>query len=196
MPRKALTPIDIESFRVTFCEMAYELYERADYEAVTMRGIAKALGCSPMMAYRYFENKEDVFASLRAIQFHRLAQTLEEVSVTLPPIEYLRELATVYAAFAQQKPHAYRLLYVIPIHQAKSYPEVVLAQERTQSVLFDATRQLVDSGDIEGDPVLLAHTLWASIHGLVSLDLANQLTQGARFEELFPAMLDFIIRSR
>jgi AcrR family transcriptional regulator len=196
MPRKALTQIDIESFRVTFCEMAYALYERAGYEAVTMRGIAKALGCSPMMAYRYFENKEDVFASLRAIQFHRLAQTLEEVSVTLAPVKYLRELARVYADFALKKPHAYRLLYVIPILQAKSYPDVVLAQERTQRVLFDASRQMVESGAIDGDPVLLAHTLWASIHGLVSLDLANQLTQGARFEELFPAMLDVIIRSR
>ncbi len=40
-----------------------------------MRGVAKVLGCSPMMAYRYFENKEDVFASLRANRFHRLDES-------------------------------------------------------------------------------------------------------------------------
>ena len=37
------------------------------------------MGCSPMMAYRYFENKEDVYAALRASLFHRLAQALEDV---------------------------------------------------------------------------------------------------------------------
>lgn len=194
MPRKPLTRIDIESFRVTFCEAAYELYEQEDYDAVTMRGIAKVLGCSPMMAYRYFENKEDVFASLRAIRFHRLAQALEGVSASLSPVEYLRELGKAYAGFAHKTPHAYRLLYMIPIPEVRTYPEVVQAQERTQRVLFDATRRLVESGDTHGDPVLLAHTLWASIHGLVSLDLANQLTQGASFDELFPAMLDRIIK--
>jgi AcrR family transcriptional regulator len=194
MPRKPLTQIDIESFRANFCEKAYELYEEKDYAAVTMRGIAKSLGCSPMMAYRYFENKEDVFAALRAIQFHRLAQTLEDVPRTQSPLEYLRELGKAYAGFAHKTPHAYRLLYVIPVHQAGAYPEVVRAQERTQNFLFDATRRLVDSGIIQGDPVLLAHAFWASIHGLVSLDLANQLNQGASFEELFPAILDCILK--
>ncbi|MFT4825402.1 MAG: AcrR family transcriptional regulator [Halioglobus sp.] len=195
MPRKPLSKTDIESFRDRFCEVAYGLYVLEDYDAVTMRGIAKVLGCSPMMAYRYFDNKEEVFAALRAIRFNDLAQTLEAVPTTLSPAKYLRELGKAYAGFAHESPHAYRLLYLIPIHQEKTYPEVVLAQERTQRVLFDATRKLVGSGEIQGDPVLLAHTLWASIHGLVSLDLANQLTQGASFDQLFPGMLDCIINS-
>jgi len=194
MPRKPLTKIDIESFRDSFCETAYELYEQEDYEAVTMRGIAKVLGCSPMTAYRYFDNKEDVFASLRAIRFDYLAATLEAVPKLRSPLEYLRELGKAYAGFAHSTPHAYRLLYMIPIHQNKIYPEVIRAQGRTQNVLFDATRLAVESGDIQGDPVLLAHTLWASIHGLVSLDLSNQLNQGVSFDELFAAMLDHIFK--
>jgi AcrR family transcriptional regulator len=194
MPRKPLTQIDIECFRDTFCEAAYGLYVRDGYDAVTMRGIAKVLGCSPMMAYRYFENKEDVFASLRAMRFHDLANSLADVPATMPPVEYLRELGTAYANFAHKTPHAYQLLYMIPVDPLKPYPEVVEAQERTQRILFDATRRLVGSGDIQGDPVLLAHRLWASVHGLVSLDLANQLTQGTSFDELFPAMLDCVIK--
>jgi len=193
MPRKPLTDSEIESFRDLFCKAAYELYEQEGYDAVTMRGIAKVMGGSPMMAYRYFENKEDVFSSLRALQFHCLAQSLEAVPDTLSPVEYMRELGKAYADFAHKAPHAYRLLYMIPIDSAQIYPEVVEAHERTKRVLFSATRRLVTSGEIEGDPVLIAHTLWASIHGLVTLDLANQLNQGASFEELFPAMVDCII---
>ena len=97
MPRKTLTQVEIKNFRDTFCEAAYELYVQEGYDAVTMRGIAKVLGSSPMMAYRYFENKEDVFASLRALQFHHLAQTLEAVPLSLSPVEYMRELGKAYA---------------------------------------------------------------------------------------------------
>jgi AcrR family transcriptional regulator len=195
MPRKPLSQVDIEKFRISFCEAAYKLYQQKDYDAVTMRGIAKVLGCSPMMAYRYFENKEEVFAALRAIRFDSLAQALEGVAAIGTPLTYLRSLGKAYAGFAHQQPHAYRLLYMMPIHQAKIYPEVVRAQQRTQNVLFGATRRAAESGVISGDPVLLAHTLWASIHGLVSLDLSNQLNQGANFEKLFAAMLDTILKN-
>jgi len=193
MPRKPLTQINIEKFRISFCKAAYELYMLKGYDAVTMRGTAKVVGCSAMMAYRYFEKKEDVFAALRTIHFDCLAETLEDVSDTLSILEYLRNLAKAYAAFAHENPHAYRLLYMTPIDQLKTYPEAVRAQQRTQNVLFDATHRAVKSGGIQGDPVLLAHTLWASIHGLVSLDLSKQLNQGLSFDTLFNAMLDHIL---
>jgi AcrR family transcriptional regulator len=194
MPRKSLTKVEIESFRSSYCQTAYELYQQEDYDAVTMRGIAKATGCSPMMAYRYFDNKEDVIASLRATLFHRMADTLEAVPDTVPPLQYLRALAKAYAGFAHDEPHAYRLLYVIHAHQAQIYPDTERAQKRTRKILFDATRKAIESGDIHGDPKLMAHSFWAWIHGLVSLDLANQLTQGSTFDELFPAILDSILK--
>ena len=194
MPRKPLTKVEIESFRSSYCQTAYALYQQEDYDAVTMRGIAKAKGCSPMMAYRYFDNKEDVLASLRATLFHRLADTLEAVPDTVSPLEYLRALAKAYAGFAHDEPHAYRLLYVLHIHQAQPYPETENAQKRTRKILFDATREAVESGDIQGDPNLMAHSFWSWIQGLVSLDLANQLTQGSSFDELFLAILDSIFK--
>jgi AcrR family transcriptional regulator len=194
MPRKALTKTDIECFRDTFCKSAYDLYVSDGYHGVTMRGIAKDLGCSPMMAYRYFKNKEDVFASLRASLFHNLGTVLESVPAEPSSLNYLKELGKAYARFAHNSPHSYRLLYILPIPSPKSCSELEEAQERTKKVLFDATCRAVESGDIDGHPVLLAYTFWASIHGLVSLDLANQLTQGASFNELFPEMLNHLLQ--
>jgi AcrR family transcriptional regulator len=193
MARKSLTKIEIERFRTAYCEKAYELYKLDDYHAISMRGIAKAIGCSSMMAYRYFEDKEDVFASLRAILFHRLANSLEAVPDSLSPLNYLKKLGVAYARFAREEPHAYRLLYMIHIQKAKTYPEVEHAQLRTQKVLLNATLRAKESGDIQGDPLVLVHTLWALIHGLVSLNLAHQLNQGASIEQLFPSMLDQLI---
>ena len=152
------------------------------------------MGCSPMMAYRYFDNKEEVFALLRATLFDRLADALEAVPDTLTPLNHLRALGKAYAGFAHDEPHAYRLLYVIHTHQAQPYPATERAQKRTRKILFSATRKAIESGEIHGDPTLMAHSFWAWIHGLVSLDLANQLTQGSSFDELFPAMLDSILK--
>ena len=196
MPRKALTQVEIENFRSACCETAYELYQQKDYDAVSMRGIAREMGCSPMMAYRYFENKEEVFTSLRATLFNRLADALEAVPDHQSPVEHLRALGEAYAGFAHDQPHAYRLLYVIHIHQAQTYPETERAQKRTRKILFNATRQVIESGEVDGDPTLLAHSFWAWIHGLVSLDLANQLTQGISFDELFPVVMDGMLRKQ
>ncbi|MEM7358363.1 MAG: TetR/AcrR family transcriptional regulator [Pseudomonadota bacterium] len=193
MPRRALSQLDIDSFRNSFCEKAFEIYQEQGYDAVSMRGVAKLLACSPMMAYRYFDNKEAVFAALRAMWFDRLTLELEAVDENLSDFEYLRELATAYAGFARNNPHAYRLLYMVPVHQASDNPMVIRAQQGTRRVLLNATRRVVASGKIKGDPVVLAHTSWASLHGLISLELAHQLTQGASFNQLFPAMLDSML---
>lgn len=222
MARRALTQDEIAKFREDFCQKAFELYQQNDFHAISMRGIAKAMACSPMLAYRYFENKDDVFASLRATLFHRLADALEAVpeasketseasgktseacgraseasGEASEAIAYLKAIGVAYATFAEQEPHAYRLLYLMQLNQNSDYQDVASAQKRTQIVLFKAVKRAIDAGDIEGDVTITAHTLWALIHGLVSLDLANQLNQGASFAELFPQVLaQFVKNSR
>ena len=146
-----------------------------------------------MTAYRYFENKDDVFAALRTAQFNHLADALDNVQRSLSPSSYLRALAEAYADYAQQEPEGYRLLYMVPMASSADFPEMEAAQLRTQRCLFDATQRAVESGEMRGDPIVLAHTLWASIHGLVSLDLAGQLNRGKGFTSLFSAMLDQLL---
>lgn len=189
MPRRPLAKSDISSFRGTFCENAYELYKQSGFDAVSMRGIARQMGCSPMMAYRYFENKEEVFATLRAMLFDRLADKLEAVTARDSALAYLEALGMAYAEFAHDEPFAYRLLYMTHIGQTGCHADTERAQKRTRKVLFVATKAVVAAGEIQEDPTILAHTFWASIHGLVSLDIAGQLTQGVEFGQLLPALL-------
>lgn len=190
MPRKALTSEEITDVRAAYCDAAFTLFKEADYSSVTMRRIAKSMGTSPMTAYRYFQNKDDVFAALRTTQFNRLADSLDGVASSLSPPAYLRALAEAYADYAQREPQGYRLLYMVPMPTNLDYPEMEAAQLRTQRRLFAATERAIESGHMTGDPLVVAHTLWASIHGLVSLDLAGQLNRGKGFNSLFSAMLD------
>ncbi|TQV70763.1 TetR/AcrR family transcriptional regulator [Exilibacterium tricleocarpae] len=194
MARKSLSPDQINRFRDQFCDTAYELYKNADYDAVSMRGIAKAMQCSPMMAYRYFANKDAVFAALRSRLFGQLGKYLEQVPAQLDPLARLEGLALAYIRFAREHPHAYRLLYVVHRHQLPAPPQTEAAQGHTGNMLFAATRQAVDRGCLRGDPATLAHLFWAAVHGLVSLHLAGQLNQGVGFDDLLPAMLRSLLQ--
>ena len=76
MPRY-LTEQDIADFRAELCRVATERFARFGYEGVTMRQLAEALGCSPKTPYRYFKDKADILATVRAQAFASFADTLE-----------------------------------------------------------------------------------------------------------------------
>ena len=50
------------------------LFAAKGAEGVTMRELASALGVSPMTPYRYFHDKDDMLAAVRARAFDRFAE--------------------------------------------------------------------------------------------------------------------------
>ena len=79
MPRY-LTEQDIADFRAELCKVATERFARFGYEGVTMRQLAEALGCSPKTPYRYFKDKADILATVRAQAFAKFADALEKAA--------------------------------------------------------------------------------------------------------------------
>lgn len=178
MTRKALTSKEIATFRQTYCEAAYNLYLSQDINAISMRGIAKHMGCSPMMAYRYFENKDEVFSALRTMLFHKLADRLEAQPMVFPATQYLRKLGQAYVDFALNEPDAYRLLYMTWLAPQSANTELQVSQSRTREALLKATRGVVESGEMRGDPITIAYGMWGLVHGIISLHLNNQFEPG------------------
>ncbi|MGZ6016095.1 MAG: TetR/AcrR family transcriptional regulator, partial [Phenylobacterium sp.] len=76
MPR-VLSDTDVADFRERLCEAAERLFAERGPDAVTMRQLAAELGVSPMTPYRYFEDKDDILAAVRANGFTRFAIALE-----------------------------------------------------------------------------------------------------------------------
>src|SRR6201747_2573169 len=77
MPR-VLSDTDVADFRERLCEAAEKLFAERGPDAVTMRQLAAELGVSPMTPYRYFEDKNDILAAVRANGFNRFADSLEQ----------------------------------------------------------------------------------------------------------------------
>lgn len=80
-----------------------------------------------------------------------------------------------YVRFALSDPDAYRLMFDMSQPHPDRYPELVRASARARHVMSAAIEALVKAGIFVGDPQLLGHVFWATMHGLIVLHLAGKL---------------------
>src|SRR5689334_7268820 len=185
MPRY-LTDKDIADFRAELCKVATERFARFGYEGVTMRQLAEALGCSPKTPYRYFKDKADILATVRAQAFTRFADALEKAAATSAkqPAERGRAISEAYVGFALKNPHAYRIMFDIDAPVDESHPELGPAAQRAAQYITRGAEQMAAAGVIGVDPQLFGWSMWAAIHGIVMLHQSGMLAHGPDYRTL------------
>ena len=144
---------------------------------MTMRELASALGVSAMTPYRYFRDKDDILAAVRARAFDRFAETLEVAyGGAGTTVERSRAKRDAYIRFALEEPETYRLMFDLSQPTEEDYPDLVRAMARARSTMTTHVRDLVADGIFSGDPELIGHVYWAMLHGAVTLHLAGKLS--------------------
>ena len=189
--RAILTVEEVGAFRGKAVAAATRLFAERGYRGVTLRSLAKELGVSPMTPYRYFENKEELFAMVRTEAFRRFADAQRDAVAGIEdPEDALRVLGRAYVSFALDEPDAYHIMFELLQAPAGTYPELEAEQARAFSYLHEAVQTSVNAGLLEGESLRRAHYLWAQLHGLVSLHLAGKLVMGCSFEELVSTVFE------
>ncbi len=184
MPR-VLTQTDVADFRERLCDAATRLFDARGRDGFTMRELASELGVSAMTPYRYFKDKEDILAAVRARAFTRWAEKLEAAfasAATAP--EKSAAVFQAYVDFAFGEPAAYKLMFDLSQPDENDYPDLVAATMRARATMTDYVRELVKEGVLEGDPELIGRVFWASLHGAVVLKLAGKLGADYDFERV------------
>src|SRR5476649_2810065 len=74
---KELSGEDVQAVRAKIGGAATALYAAKGAAAITIRDIAGKLGRSPMGLYRYFADREEIIAFVRAEAFNRFSDALE-----------------------------------------------------------------------------------------------------------------------
>jgi AcrR family transcriptional regulator len=190
-----LTDGEIDAFRDRLCRVATRLFAEHGYPGVTLRAIAREVGCSPMTPYRYFAGKQEIFAAVRASAFARFADACEAaVASADAPLDRLAALGGTYLAFAKREPHAYRIMFELWQPDQLAFPELAKQVRRARQVKLDAVDAALRAGLIQGDREEVAGLIWAGVHGVVALHLAGKLSQAAGFDALAPAMIETLIR--
>jgi AcrR family transcriptional regulator len=190
MPRAALSTEQISDFRSRAVECATSLFIEGGMDALTMRGIATELGCSAMTPYRYFENLEEIIAAVRAQGFERFADKQQEAFQRGEGAERcLLNLKHAYIQFAVDEPELYTIMFQLPREEDQNYSDLITQSRRGFSYLVNATELAVEEGFMDGDPLTIAHVLWANTHGLVSLHLSGKLLMGRSLKDLSEIVL-------
>lgn len=165
-----------ENLRRAILDAARALFETEDYGSISIRKIAEKIEYSPAAIYLHFKDKKEILLSLIAEGFADLEARLRTVSAS-DPLERMRQSALVYLGFAQSQPQYYKLMFQVEdadLAQAcaeRPHGEAALGY-LVDLVAEGAARGLVRS---DRDPILLAHALWAAMHGAVCLGMAQRL---------------------
>lgn len=179
MPR-VLTESDVAEFRERLCDAAERLFAERGPDAVTMRQLAAELGVSPMTPYRYFKDKDDILAAVRANAFNRFAEALEQArDRTNGARARATAVGEAYVTFALEHPHSYKLMFDLNQPDQEKYPHLVEAGKRAYATMSAYVTDLVAEGVLSGNPEEIGTMFWAAAHGAVILELSGKLPKGA-----------------
>jgi AcrR family transcriptional regulator len=175
----------LADFREKLVSAASKIFAEKGREGFTMREVAGALGVSAMTPYRYFKDKEEILAAVRAAAFDRFSDALEGAFAGATDAGERGSLVgQAYVRFAFSDPASYKLMFDMTQPEETTYPELAKAVTRARQTMTGYVRGLVDAGLLEGNPILMGHVFWASLHGAVVLQLAGKLDSECDFETI------------
>lgn len=169
---KALTDQEFDAFRDSLCKIATGLFAREGFAAVTLRRLAQEAGCSRQTPYRFFRNKDDIFAEVY-LRCHRIFTGYCEraAAETTDPRERLLRIRDAYLQFAHDHPDAYEVVF--GMEPPVQFPRVAEQLEYSWSSLQALFAQAVREGVVEGDPAALGYLFWTMLDGLAKLQKAG-----------------------
>ena len=196
MGRPALDSQQVDEFRRAIVEASMRLFVEQGYEGWSLRALARELGCSHATPYRYFDGKAAIFAAVRIEGFRRFAAFLRaHIAEQEAVVDRLHSLAWGYLGFAEEQGPAFRVIFGMGQPEIDSFPGVREAAADAWSVVLGVVAEAIDAGVIEGDVDEVAHTMWASVHGVVTLHLSHKLAMGRAAETILPTVIQALLRA-
>jgi AcrR family transcriptional regulator len=146
--------------------------------ALSLRRLAAATGTSTMAVYTRFGDKQGLLAAMYRAGFERLGAAMTAAVEGIDdPVAALAELGLAYRRAALANPHLYDLMFGRPVASFDPDADTKAIAEASYRPLVDAVQRCMDAGAMTpGDAERVASYLWAVTHGMVSLELAGQLT--------------------
>jgi AcrR family transcriptional regulator len=182
---------EVAEFRERLCEAATRLFAEHGAEGFTMRMLAAEVGCATMTPYRYFKDKDELLAAVRARAYDRFADALEQAAARTPGDSLAKSTAVgeAYVAFALANREAYQLMFAMSPPETVRSADLDRAGARATDNMTAYVRAMIDEGALKGDPDLIGRIFWAAIHGVVTLELSGILPPGPGADALRREMM-------
>ncbi len=170
-------------------EAAHRLLAEQGSEALTVRRIATEAGMSTMNVYSRFGGKDGVVDELYRDGFDRLFAAINSVPATDDFPTDLMAMAHAYRQFALDHPTYYKVMFRSAIHDFTPSDEATEVALAGLEVFVQRIRAGQERGVVRSDDSYpateIAAWLWASCHGLVSLELFAVADERVTWESVF-----------
>lgn len=173
MPRRPQTPEEFAKVRQRLIETARAIHAEEGAEAVTLRNVARRAGFSPAAIYRYFQDADELSASVFEDDASRLAERMRAACDQNPSHRgRLAGMLRAYADFALEDMAAFRagFLRLLRRPAAERAARGALAATPFALLLAEVASAMADGAIAPGDTGLIAQTLWGVMNGVVGLD--------------------------
>jgi AcrR family transcriptional regulator len=159
---------------------------------LSLRKVAAAVGVSTMPVYTLFGDKQGLLAAMHRAGFQRLGDALAAVEQTDDPLADVIALGVAYRAAALASPHLYGLMFGRMAPDFSPDADERAAADVTYQPLVDGVARCQQAGIFHGDdPGRIALHLWAIAHGMVNLELNDQLPDLGDPAELYLEALGY-----
>lgn len=160
---------------------ALDILERDGLDALSLRGLARVVGVSPMAPYHHFQGRAELLAAVAAEGFRRLQQNKRAVidSHGADPAAALAEGAAAYVDFMLAHPSLYRLMKSADFADHSAWPELRAAAAAPAMSLVEMVRRHLGDEPAGLEPSRGAQMLWGIAHGIGALALDGQIPREA-----------------
>ena len=185
----------LDSVGSTLLKAAGDLLAAAGPAALTVRGIANAAGVSTMNVYSRFGGKDGVVEHLYVEGFRLLGEAMTSRPDTDDPIADMRACSLGYRQFAIDHQTLYSVMFdqVVPDFQPSIEAQVLAGS--TLNLLAERLERAMTAGVLRpADPLQTAGVVWATCHGVVSLELKQVGPSVIDWPAVYDAATSMIIK--
>ena len=189
-----------ESTKSQLLTEARDLFLEVGLARFSLREVARRAGVSAAAVYRHFEDKEALFASVCGMGLEIFYAYLVKALAGKTPRARLDICSQQYLRFGIEHPRDYRLIFMGDREEYQKFAtkleQSIEDRGPTFQFLMDRVRECMEAKIMkDADVEETAATIWAHVHGLVSLRLAGQLgnLSDAKFAKFYGQSTDKLI---
>ncbi len=168
-----------EALRELILRAAGEVFLERGYDGLSMRQVAERIGYTATTIYLYFRNKDDLLFELLNDGYAELGRRLAGAAAAeRDPLQRLAAIGRAYIAFGLEHPLLYQVMFMrradfLAVRFNESRDDADAARHINPfNVLAQAVTAALEAGVLKpGDVMTYTMSLWALVHGLVSLAL-------------------------
>lgn len=156
------------------------LVQTGDGEAVSIRAVSELVGVTAPSIYRHFADRDAMVRAACTRAWERFDYYLIEAAASeADHFLSIQAAALAYLRFATTHPAEYKVLFMMPTGQTDEQATNAFDMEKSEyTSLIHIAKSLENAIEAKvilavAEPMAMAITLWASLHGIAALRIAK-----------------------